>query len=60
MHHLSVTIYMLLAPTMAGVFVVVALVMGYAALSSLLIAAGIGAVTAIAASWALAHILGRL
>lgn len=60
MHRLSVTIYLLLAPTLAGVFVVVALVIGYDSLSALLIAAGAGALIAVVASWALARLLGRL
>ena len=60
MHRLSVTIFSLLAPTLASVGVVIALVAGVAALWPLLAAAGVGAAAAIPASLVLARILKGL
>jgi hypothetical protein len=60
MHRLSVIIFSLLAPTLASVAVVIALVSGVSTLVPLLLAAGLGAVVAVPASYVLARALQNL
>jgi len=57
MSHLTLTTLSLIAPTLAGVGLVIALVSGVTSLAELLAAAGAGIVLAIPASWAIARAL---
>ncbi len=57
MHRLSVTVFSLVSPTLAGVGAVVALVSGITSLAGILIAAGLGTIIAVPVSVLIAKAL---
>ena len=57
MHRLSVTVFSLVSPTLAGVGAVVALVSGITSLAGILIAAGLGTIIAVPVSLLIAKAL---
>lgn len=57
MTRLMMTLFSMVATTLMGIFVVAALVTGYDTLQPILIAAAVGFVLAIPASWAIARAL---
>ena len=57
MHRLSVTVFSLVSPTLAGVGAVVALVSGITSLAGILIAAGLGTIIAVPVSLLIANAL---
>lgn len=59
MHRLPLTIFSLIAPTLAGVGVVIALVSGMTTLSSLAASAGAGVLLAGPVSWYVARALNH-
>lgn len=54
MTRLAGILFSLIATTLSGTFIVAALTMGYDTLQPILIAAGLGAVIAVPASWLIA------
>ncbi|MDD9718479.1 CTP synthetase [Dinoroseobacter sp. PD6] len=57
MHRLPLTVFSLIAPTLAGVGVVIGLVGGLTSGMGLVLSAGAGAVVALPVSWAVARAL---